>query len=166
MGVVPPDPNMPDEVGDMDLVRGGPTRLHSSKTCVPPSTRRADDRALTPGLYVRLLSIGYFEGLDAERGMAWRPADSLALPGFLGLSHPAAAGSFDHLAHTSADRSGTHQPWSPGVLQVLAGADLVRGKTIGIDATTPEATPRCGALGGVTRGTRFVPTSSTRHTEA
>jgi transposase len=41
--------------------------------------------SLTPGTYFRLLLIGYFEGIDAERGIAWRTADSLALRGFLGL---------------------------------------------------------------------------------
>ena len=39
-----------------------------------------------PGTYFRLLLIGYFEGIDSERGMAWRTADSLALRGFLGLA--------------------------------------------------------------------------------
>ena len=42
---------------------------------------------LIPGIYFRLLLIGYFEGLDSERGIAWRTADSLALRGFLGLTH-------------------------------------------------------------------------------
>jgi transposase len=41
--------------------------------------------SLTPGTYFRLLLIGYFEGIDSERGIAWRTADSLALRGFLGL---------------------------------------------------------------------------------
>ena len=40
---------------------------------------------LPPGIYFRLLLIGYFEGIDSERGIAWRAADSLALRGFLGL---------------------------------------------------------------------------------
>ena len=40
---------------------------------------------LPPGIYFRLLLIGYFEGIDAERGIAWRAADSLALRDFLGL---------------------------------------------------------------------------------
>jgi len=39
--------------------------------------------SLTPGTYFRLLLIGYFEGIDSERGIAWRTADSLALRGFL-----------------------------------------------------------------------------------
>ena len=42
--------------------------------------------SLPPGIYFRLLLIGYFEGIDAERGIAWRAADSLALRDFLGLS--------------------------------------------------------------------------------
>ena len=41
--------------------------------------------SLTPGRYFRLLLVGYFEGLDSERGMAWRAADSLAIRSFLGL---------------------------------------------------------------------------------
>jgi transposase len=40
---------------------------------------------LPPGIYFRLLLIGYFEGIDSERGIAWRAADSLALRDFLGL---------------------------------------------------------------------------------
>ena len=41
--------------------------------------------SLTPGTYFRLLLIGYFEGIDSERGIAWRAADSLALRNFLGF---------------------------------------------------------------------------------
>jgi transposase len=41
--------------------------------------------SLLPGMYFRLLLIGYFEGLDSERGIAWRAADSLALRSFLGV---------------------------------------------------------------------------------
>jgi transposase len=40
---------------------------------------------LPPGIYFRLLMIGYFEGIDSERGIAWRAADSLALRDFLGV---------------------------------------------------------------------------------
>ena len=53
-----------------------------------------------------LLLVGYFEGLDSERAIAWRAADSLTLRDFLGLALPGrAAGSFDDLAHAPADRS-------------------------------------------------------------
>jgi transposase len=41
--------------------------------------------SLPPGVYFRLLLIGYFEGIDSERGIAWRAADSFALRDFLGI---------------------------------------------------------------------------------
>ena len=41
--------------------------------------------SLVPGRYFRLLLIGYFEGIEGERGIAWRAADSLALRSFLGV---------------------------------------------------------------------------------
>jgi len=60
---------------------------------------------LPPGRYFRLLLIDYFEGLDAERAMAWRAADSLALREFLGLEVGAwltasSHASFADLSHT------------------------------------------------------------------
>jgi len=51
-----------------------------------PILRRHDGRpGLPPGIYFRLLLIGYFEGIDSERGIAWRAADSFALRDFLGV---------------------------------------------------------------------------------
>src|SRR5439155_15389241 len=48
-------------------------------------------RSLPPGRYLRLLLLGYFEGLDSERGIAWRAADSLAVRSFVGLGLEVAA---------------------------------------------------------------------------
>ena len=53
--------------------------------CAPFYADKIGRPGLTPGTYFRLLLIGYFEGIDSERGIAWRTADSLALRGFLGL---------------------------------------------------------------------------------
>jgi transposase len=53
--------------------------------CAPFYAATRGRPSLTPGTYFRLLLIGYFEGIDSERGIAWRTADSLALRGFLGL---------------------------------------------------------------------------------
>jgi transposase len=96
--------------------------------------------SLTPGLYFRLLLIGYFEGVDSERGIAWRAADSLALRGFLSLSLDEAPPDHSTISRTRRviDLE-THQAVFTWVLQVLAQDGLVRGKTIGIDATTLEA---------------------------
>ena len=96
--------------------------------------------SLTPGSYFRLLLIGYFEGLDSERGIAWRAADSLALRGFLGLGLDEAPPEHSTISRTRRliDLE-THQALFTWVLRLLATAGLVKGKTIGIDATTLEA---------------------------
>ncbi len=95
---------------------------------------------LTPGRYFRLLLIGYFEGLDAERAIAWRAADSFALRAFLGLVLPEAPPDHSTISRTRRliDVE-THEAVFTWILHRLADAGLVKGKTIGIDATTLEA---------------------------
>ena len=102
----------------------------------------ADDGrpGLAPGRYFRLLLIGYFEGLDAERAIAWRAADSFALREFLELVLPEAPPDHSTISRTRRliDLE-THEAVFTWMLQRLAEAGLVRGKTVGIDATTLEA---------------------------
>jgi transposase len=102
----------------------------------------ADDGrpGLPPGRYFRLLLIGYFEGLDAERAIAWRAADSFALREFLGLVLPKAPPDHSTISRTRRliDLE-THEAVFTWMLQRLADAGLVKGKTVGIDATTLEA---------------------------
>ena len=95
---------------------------------------------LAPGIYFRLLLIGYFEGLDSERGIAWRAADSLALRDFLGVCLDKAPPEHSTISRTRRliDLE-THRAIFTWVLQGLATADLVKGQTIGVDATTLEA---------------------------
>ena len=96
--------------------------------------------SLRPGRYFRLLLIGYFEGLSSERGIAWRVADSLSLRTFLDLDVTDAAPDHSTLSRTRRliDEE-THAEVFTWVLSRVADAGLVRGKTIGIDATTLEA---------------------------
>ena len=96
--------------------------------------------SLRPGRYFRLLFIGYFEGLSSERGIAWRVADSLSLRSFLDLAVTEAAPDHSTLSRTRRliDLE-THVAVFTWVLERLADAGLVRGKTVGIDATTLEA---------------------------
>src|SRR5881398_55753 len=96
--------------------------------------------SLTPGRYFRLLLIGYFEGIEGERGIAWRAADSLALRQFLelGLTEPPP----DHSTISRTRRLiavETHQAVFRWVLELLAEKGLLKGKTVGIDGTTLEA---------------------------
>jgi transposase len=95
---------------------------------------------LPPGVYFRLLLIGYFEGIDSERGIAWRAADSLALRDFLGVGLDQAPPDHSTISRTRRliDLE-THRAVFTWVLQCLSTAGLVKGKTIGIDATTLEA---------------------------
>lgn len=96
--------------------------------------------SIPPGVYFRMLLIGYFEGLESEREIDWRCADSLSLRTFLGYD----------LAQRTPDHSTlcrirqrldleTHNSIFTFVLKVLAEKGLLKGKTIGIDATTMEA---------------------------
>ena len=101
---------------------------------------RLGRRSVAPGVYFRMLMIGYFEGLDSERGIAWRCADSLALREFLGYSLTEATPDHSTLSviRCRIDLE-THQEVFTWVLKVLAQEGLLKGKTIGIDATTLEA---------------------------
>ena len=96
--------------------------------------------SLAPGRYFRLLLLGYFGGIDAERGIAWRAMDSLAVRSFLGLTvHDAPP---DHSTISRTRRLidvETHRAVFTWVQERLVEAQLLKGKTIGIDATTLEA---------------------------
>lgn len=96
--------------------------------------------SLAPGIYFRSLLIGYFEGIDSERGIAWRVADSLALRRFLGIGLDEATPDHSTISRTRRliDVE-THQQVFFWVLELLADRGLVKGKRIGIDATTLEA---------------------------
>ena len=96
--------------------------------------------SLAPGRYFRLLLIGYFEGLDSERGIAWRAEDSLSMRAFLRLAAPAAPPDHSTISRTRRlFPVETHQAVFTWVLEQLAASGLVAGKTLGVDATTLEA---------------------------
>jgi transposase len=96
--------------------------------------------SLPPGRYFRLLLIGYFEGLDAERGIAWRANDSLAVRSFLRLGLDEAAPDHSTISRTRRliDLE-THRAVFTWVQVRLVEAGLLKGKTVAIDATTLEA---------------------------
>jgi transposase len=92
-----------------------------------------------PGSYFRLLLVGYFEGIDSERGIAWRAGDSLSIPEFVGI--PLNERAPDHTTISRTRRLvhlETHREVFAWVLGLLADAGLVKGKRIGIDATSLE----------------------------
>src|SRR5436309_10168442 len=96
--------------------------------------------SLTPGIYFRSLLIGYFEGIGAERGIAWRLADSLALRRFVGIALDEYTPDHSTISRTRRliDLD-THREVFSWVLGVLTDRGLLQGQRIAIDATTLEA---------------------------
>src|SRR3990172_2158980 len=96
--------------------------------------------SLPPGRYFRLLLLGYFEGLDSERGIAWRAADSLAVRSFVGLGLDAAAPDHSTISRTRRLIAvESHRAVFTWVQERLVAAGLLKGRTVAIDATTLEA---------------------------
>jgi len=97
-------------------------------------------KSIPPGVYFRMLFVGYFEGLDSQRGIAWRCADSLALRQFLGV--PLGEGTPDHSTLTNTRKRLPPEVFAEVfqfVLSIAADKKLLSGKTAGADSTTLEA---------------------------
>lgn len=96
--------------------------------------------SMAPGVYFRLLLIGYFEGLDSERGIAWRVADSLSLRRFIGYGLDETTPDHSTLSRTRRLYwLSTHRAVFTWVLKMLADEGLLVGQTVSVDATTLEA---------------------------
>ena len=96
--------------------------------------------SLPPGVYFRMLLIGYFEGLDSQRGIAWRCSDSLSLRQFLGISLEERTP--DHSTLTNTRKRLPAEVFTEVfefVLGIAAAKKLIAGKTVGVDSTTLEA---------------------------
>src|SRR5256885_13426935 len=104
--------------------------------------------SLTPGIYFRSLLIGYFEGIGAERGIAWRLAGSLALRRFVGIA--LVEYTPDHSTISRTRRLidlDTHREEFSWALGVLTDRGLLQGQLIAIDATTLEANAAMRSIG-------------------
>jgi transposase len=96
--------------------------------------------SIPPGTYFRMLMVGYFEGIDSQRGIAWRCSDSLALREFLGLGM--AERVPDHSSLTVIRQRlplELHEEVFAFVLRILVERGLYDGKTLAVDATMLEA---------------------------
>ncbi len=89
---------------------------------------------LAPGIYFRLLMVGYFEGIDSERGIAWRASDSLSIRSFVRIALDESVPD-----HSTISRTRRLMDMFQWVLAMLAEKKLLKGMSIGIDATTLEA---------------------------
>jgi len=109
--------------------------------CAPYYDATGNGRpSIPPGVYFRMLLVGYFEGIGSQRGIAWRCSDSLSLRQFLGL--PLTESPPDH-SHLTRGRDRLPQEVHEGVLQwvlkLAQAKKLFTGKTVGVDSTTIEA---------------------------
>src|SRR5262249_51624179 len=113
-----------DEVAEKEYAR-----VYKSETMGRPS--------IAPGRYFPMLMVGYFEGIDSERGIAWRCADSLSLKSFLGYGLTQSTPDHSTVSRTRRliDLE-THGGVFTWMLEVLANQGLIDGKTIGVDGTT------------------------------
>jgi transposase len=104
---------------------------------------------IPPGVYFRMLFAGYFEGLDSQRAIAWRCADSRSLQAFLGYLPTEATPN--HSSLTKVRRrlpQDVHERVFIWVLRLAEAKGLLKGKTVAVDATLLEAN---AAMKGIIR---------------
>jgi transposase len=115
--------------------------------CAPYYASGRGRPSLPPGRYFRMHLVGYFEGIDSERGLEWRCADSLSLREFLRLGTTEPVPDHSWLSKTRARLPlEVHEAVFAWVLQRLAEHGLVKGERIGIDASTMEANAALRAI--------------------
>ncbi len=108
--------------------------------CEPHYCQGKGRPSLPPGMYFRMLLVGYFEGINSQRGIAWRCSDSLSLRDFLGI--PLGEDSPDHSSLSYIRNRlplDVHEAVFVWVLALLQQKKLLKGKTVGVDSTTLEA---------------------------
>ncbi len=108
--------------------------------CAPYYADGTGRPSIPPGVYFRMLFVGYFEGLSAQRAIAWKCADSLSVRTFLGLEPTMAAP--DHSSLTRIRQRlplEVHVQAFQWVLEVAQAKGVLHGKVLAIDATTLEA---------------------------
>ena len=108
--------------------------------CKPYYGETMGAKSIPPGRYFRMHMIGYFEGIDSERGIEWRCSDSFSLREFLLLEGRDRVPDHSWLSKTRSRLPGeVHEQVFVWVLKLIAGKGLVKGERIGVDASTMEA---------------------------
>ncbi len=108
--------------------------------CAPFYAKKQGRPSIPPGIYFRMLFVGYFEGLDSQRGIAWRCQDSLSIREFLGLEPEER--SPDHSSMTVIRQRLPFEVFEQVfrfVLRCCADHGLLKGNTVAVDATFLEA---------------------------
>ena len=121
------------------LIEGG-FDAFAEASCRPYYAARMGAPSVPPGRYFRMHLVGYFEGIDSERGLEWRCSDSLSLREFLRLGSRERVPDHSWLSKTRARLPHeVHAAVFDWVLALIGEAGLVKGERIGVDASTMEA---------------------------
>src|SRR5713101_1476145 len=123
-----------------EILDGAKFDSYAERICRKYYAKTMGRPSIAPGVYFRCFLMGYFEGIDSERGIAYRVSDSLSLREFLGLSLEEQTPDHSTLSKTPRLMNlGTHQAVFRWVLKRIATEGLLSGKNLGVDATTLEA---------------------------
>ena len=128
----------------------------AEETCREFYAARMGRPGLPPGVYFRMLMVGYLEGIGSERGIAWRCRDSISLREFLGYGLAKTPPEHSTLSKTrkrlNLEAHGAVFGW---VLERLQESGLLQGKTVGVDSTTLEANAAMRAIVRRDDGTEY-----------
>lgn len=108
--------------------------------CEPHYAGELGRPGIPPGVYFRMLFVGFFEGLGSQRSIAWKCSDSLSVREFLGLA--TSQGSPDHSSMTYIRKRLPAEVFEQGfemVLEIARNKGVLRGKTLAVDSTMLEA---------------------------
>jgi transposase len=108
--------------------------------CAPYYAAKMGRESIPPGVYFRMILIGYFEGISSQRGIAWRCHDSRSLAEFLGV--PVTEETPDHSSLSRIHGRlplEVHEAMFVFVLKLAAEKKLLAGKTVAVDSTMLEA---------------------------
>ena len=137
---IPRSPGHPFYARLNELLKEASFDRFVEEMCEPFYAERQGRPSIPPGVYFRMLLIGYFEGLDSQRGIAWRCADSRSLQEFLGFK--LTERSPDHSSLTVIRKRlpvEVHQEVFAFVVKLAKSKGMVKGRTLAIDSTTLEA---------------------------
>jgi len=122
------------------LLEGAGFDAWIEKLCGPYYSQVRGRPGILPGVYFRMLLVGYFEGIQSQRGIAWRCADSLSIRQFLGLKLTDHSPDHSSLTVTRERLPETvHASVFEWVLRLANERKLLGGKTVAVDSTTLEA---------------------------
>jgi transposase len=113
---------------------------YAQTLCEPHYAKHVGRPGIPPGVYFRMLFVGYFEGLSSQRAIAWRCSDSRSLQSFLGL--PITTATPDHSSLTIIRQrlpGEVHEQIFNKVLQLAQEKKLLKGKSVAVDSTLIEA---------------------------